>query len=220
MDDFEKILAAAGFRVSRRALDAGYESSATYLSRVWSGHRDVPVQNHVSAILATVDPEIPRRIAPPVMAELVDAYARAALLVPPAVDPSARAALEALAARGYTLVVVSNTMRTPGVVLRALLDRYGLLGFFTHTTFSDEIGIRKPDPEIFVRSLGAVGGDASTAVHVGDDPVLDVEGARRAHMRVIQVRSAPGRSAAGQMPDAVIPTIGDLPAAVMQLDSQ
>ena len=64
MEEFEKILAAAGLRVSRRALDAGYEASGTYLARIWTDRRDVPVQNHVSAILAGADRDLPRRVAP------------------------------------------------------------------------------------------------------------------------------------------------------------
>jgi FMN phosphatase YigB (HAD superfamily) len=218
MDDFEKILAASGVGVSRRALDAGYEASATYLSRVWASHRDVPVQDHVSAILAAADPDIPRRVAPSVMTELVGAYASPALLVPPAVDPGARMALESLTGRGYTVVLISNTMRTPGTTLRKLLEQYGVLGFFEHTTFSDEVGIRKPAREIFTLSLRAVGADPATAVHVGDDAVLDVEGARGAGMRVIQVRSTPGRPPVGQMADAVITSMRELPAAVERLD--
>jgi HAD superfamily hydrolase (TIGR01509 family) len=219
MDDFDTILAEAGVRVSRRALDAAYETSARYLGRIWSDCRDVPVQDHVSAILAATDPKIPRRVGPALMAALVDAYARPALLVPPAVDHGARAALETLAGRDYTLVLVSNTMRTPGTTLRKLLDRYGLLSFFAHTTFSDEVGIRKPAPEIFALSLRAVGGEAATAVHVGDDAILDVEGARAAGMRVIQVTSTPGRAPAGQTADAVIPSLAALPAAVERLDT-
>ena len=218
MDDFDAILAEAGLPVSRRALDAAYETSASYLGRIWSDRRDVPVQDHVSAILAATDPDITRRVGPAVMAALVDAYARPALLVPPAVDHGARPALETLAGRGYTLVVVSNTMRTPGTTLRKLLDRYGLLPFFAHTTFSDEVGVRKPAPEIFALSLRAVGGDAATAVHVGDDAILDVEGARAAGMRVIQVTSTPGRAPVGQTADAVIPSLTALPDAVERLD--
>jgi len=214
MDDFAKVLAAAGLDVARRALDRGYEASGAYLGRVWSDDRDVPVERHVATILTAADPELPRRVTASVMAELVDAYARPVLLVPPAVDPSARVALETLAARGYSLVLVSNTMRTPGATLRKLLEQYGLLGFFTHTTFSDEVGIRKPAPEIFALSLRAVGGDAATAVHVGDDARLDVDGAHAAGMRVIQVRSTPGRPPAGRAPDAVITSLRDLPAAI------
>jgi putative hydrolase of the HAD superfamily len=130
------------------------------------------------------------------------------------VDPSARAALETLTARGYAIVLVSNTMRTPGATLRKLLEQYGLLGFFAHTTFSDEVGIRKPAPEIFALSLRAVGGDAATAVHVGDDTRLDVEGARAAGMRVIQLRSAASGPPAGRPPDAVITSLRELPEAI------
>ena len=214
MADFEEILGAAGLRVSRQALDAGYETSGSYLGRVWRDHRDVPVQQHVSAILAAADPDLPRRVAGGVMAELVEAYARPALLVPPAVDPGSRGALEALSARGYALVLVSNTMRTPGVVLRKLLEGYGLLSFLAHTTFSDEVGVRKPAPEIFTLSLRAVGAEAATAVHVGDDRVLDVVGAHAAGMRAIHLQATPEPSGA----EAVISSIRDLPAAVARLD--
>ena len=218
MDDFDTILSGAGVPVSRRALAAAYETSASYLGRIWRDCRDVPVEDHVSAILAAADSGIAPLIGPALMAALVDAYARPALLMPPAVDDGARAALETLAGRGYTFVLVSNTMRTPGTTLRKLLERYGLLSFFAHTTFSDEVGVRKPAPEIFALSLRAVGGDAATALHVGDDAVLDVEGARAAGMRVIQVRSAPGRPPTSQAADAVIPGLDALPAAVERLD--
>jgi len=218
MDDFEQILAGAGVRVARRALDAAYEASGSELGRIWSSYRDVPVERHVSAILAAAGPDVAGQIGPAERAALVEAYVRPALLVPPDVDPTARAALEALTNRGYTLVLVSNTMRTPGATLRKLLDRYGLLGLFKHTTFSDEVGVRKPAPEIFALALRAVGGDAATAVHVGDDLVLDVEGARSAGLRVIQVRTTPGQPPVSQTADAVIPSLADLPAAVAHLD--
>ena len=109
-------------------------------------------------------------------------------------------------------------MRTPGATLRKLLDRYGLLGFFEHTTFSDEVGVRKPAPAIFALSLRAVGADAATAVHVGDDPVLDVDGARGAGMRVIQVTTTSGPPAVGRRADAAIASLTELPAAVARLD--
>jgi putative hydrolase of the HAD superfamily len=218
MDDFAQILAGAGVRVSRPALDAAYEASGSELGRIWTSHRDVPVERHVSAILTAAGSDVSEQIGPAERAALVEAYVRPALLVPPAVDPTARGALEALRDRGYTLVLVSNTMRTPGATLRKLLDRYGLLGLFAHTTFSDEVGIRKPAPEIFALSLRAVGGDATTAVHVGDDLILDVEGARSAGMRVIQVRAARGRPPVSQTADVIIPSLAELPAAVARLD--
>ena len=78
------------------------------------------------------------------------------------------------------------------------------------------MGIRKPAPEIFALTLRAIGGDPATAVHVGDDPVLDVQGAQAAGMRAIQVRSS--RRWNSVRPDRTISRLADLPAAVEQLD--
>jgi putative hydrolase of the HAD superfamily len=217
--DFEKILAAAGLRATGAALDRAYEESGSYLGRIWARHRDVPVADHVRAILAAVDPELPNRVSAEITTMLIDAYSRPVLLVPPAVDDSALGALEALGQRGDALALVSNTMRTPGATLRKLLDRYRLLGCFTHTTFSDEVGVRKPDPEIFALTLRAVGGEAETAVHVGDDEILDVHGARAAGMRAIQVTSLSLQALGAQRPDEAIPRLGALPAAIERLES-
>ncbi len=217
--DFATILAAAGLRARGGALDRAYDESGAFLSRVWSQNRDVPVTEHVRAILAAVDPGFPQRVTGETMAMLTEAYARPALLVPPTVDESARAAFAALTGRGYTLALISNIMRTPGVTLRRLLEHYGLLRYFRHTTFSDEVGVRKPDPEIFALTLRAVGAEPADAVHVGDDEVLDVQGARAAGMRVIQVTSDTPRPLGPWGPDGVIPRLGGLPDAIARLES-
>lgn len=217
--DFETILGGAGIGVSRAALDRAYDESGAFLARVWATNRDVPVAEHVRAIVAALDPELPARLPADVAASLVDAYARPALLVPPSVDAGARAALEALRARGYALAVVSNTMRTPGTTLRHLLERYRLLGCFAHTTFSDEVGVRKPDPQIFALTLRALGSAPEAAVHVGDDAVLDVEGARAAGMRTVQVTSVSLKALGAQRPDAAIPGLAALPDVIAQLES-
>jgi putative hydrolase of the HAD superfamily len=113
--------------------------------------------------------------------------------------------------------VVSNTMRTPGATLRRLLEHFGLLQHFAHTTFSDEVAVRKPAPEIFWLTLRAVGAEAASAVHVGDDPVLDVCGARAAGMRAIQVGHRRSRRAADPEPDAIIAGLAALPQAIAEL---
>jgi putative hydrolase of the HAD superfamily len=219
MRDFENILAGAGVRVSSAALDRAYEASAVYLSRIWAQHRDVPVVDHVRAIVGGVDGGLPGRLPADVMAALVDAYSRPALLVPPTADAGALKALSALREEGYTLAVVSNTMRTPGATLRKVLEKLGLLRCFAHLVFSDEIGVRKPDPAIFLGALKAIGGDPATAIHVGDDGMLDVGGARAAGMRVIQVTSSSLKALGGRRPDAVIPSLVALPDAVARLQT-
>jgi FMN phosphatase YigB (HAD superfamily) len=218
LTEIEKLLGAAGMSVSAAALDRAYDESGTYLGRIWQTTKDVPVQDHVRAILAAVDSGLPRRVPSTLMTALVDAYSAPILVVPPAVDDSALAALQALDGAGYTLAIVSNIMRTPGVTLRRLLERFRLLSFFKHATFSDEVGIRKPAPEIFALTLRAVGGEPATAVHVGDDPVLDVLGAHAAGMRVVQVTSLRALPSGAKRPDLTIPRLADLPDAIDRLE--
>ena len=208
------ILARTGVTVSQADLDRAYVDSGRRLARIWQYRRDVPVSEHVTAVLDALDPELPDRLPAGILATLRDAYASPALRVPPAADEGALAALDELRARGLVLALVSNTMRTPGAVLRQIFDRVGLLAPFRVLTFSDECGIRKPDPEIFLLTLRQLGVSPEEAVHVGDDPVLDVEGARDARMRgVIQV-SADGRATGPVSPDTVIRRLGELPAAL------
>jgi putative hydrolase of the HAD superfamily len=214
--DIESLLAAAGVTVSTAALDRAYDESGTYLNRIWATHRDVPVDDHIRAILTAIDPGLPKRVPPSLMTALIEAYSRPILVVPPAVDDTALAALESLSG-GYTLALISNVMRTPGAALRRLLERFRLLGYFQHTTFSDEVRIRKPAPEIFHLTLRAVAGEPETSVHVGDDPILDVQGARAAGMRVIQVISS--SAARGPRPDLTISRLAELPEAIEQLES-
>ena len=214
--DFESILRGAGIEVSPRTLDQAYRESGRRIGEIWLSRKDVPVQQHVVTLLEAVDPELPKRLGPGVMSMLVHAYANPALLVPPTPDQSAKATLTALAAQGIVLCVVSNTMRTPGFVLRKVLDGYGLLAPFKLLTFSDECGVRKPAPEIFHLTLRQVGVAPEEAVHVGDDPVLDVQGAQEAGMRVIQVTSE-SRATLSRKPDATIRVLGELPAALSLL---
>jgi putative hydrolase of the HAD superfamily len=219
MEEFARILRAQGVRTSASSLSRAYDASAPVLADLWRRNRDLSGDGHVQAILDGLDPALAGGLSAAVRAELLEAYASPALEVPPSVDEGARLALETLRARGYALALVSNTMRTPGFGLRRLLQRFGLLGCFQHTTFSDELGIRKPDPEIFWHTLRAVGAAAEESVHVGDDPVLDVHGARQAGLRVIQVTTVSLASLGPAGPDDAIAGMAGLPEAVSRLET-
>jgi putative hydrolase of the HAD superfamily len=80
-------------------------------------------------------------------------------------------ALEQLRAR-FRLFAISNG--------NADLATIGLGRFFEHALAAREAGVLKPDPRIFELLLERAGVGASQVVHVGDDAVADVDGARRA----------------------------------------
>jgi putative hydrolase of the HAD superfamily len=97
--------------------------------------------------------------------------------------PHVHEAVGALKQAGYHLGVICNTGMAGGRVLREVLRRHGLLEYFEVTTFSNEFGVSKPHPSIFLHTLAQLGGVApAQALHVGDVVDLDIEGARRAGM--------------------------------------
>src|SRR4029434_7897141 len=55
MADFESLLAGMGVTATAGALDRAYDASAGWLGRVWAKNRDVPVTDHVRAVLVGVD---------------------------------------------------------------------------------------------------------------------------------------------------------------------
>lgn len=64
-----------------------------------------------------------------------------------------------------------------------MLERHGLLRYFGPIAYSDEIGVRKPEAEIFRVTLAAAGMQPGQALHIGDNPDADVVGARGIGMR-------------------------------------
>jgi putative hydrolase of the HAD superfamily len=88
--------------------------------------------------------------------------------------PGAREVLERLRAAGKRLAVVSNA---EGQVERDL-DEAGFGGLLETVVDSHRVGVAKPDPGIFAIALGRLGATPEEAVHVGDVPAYDVDGAR------------------------------------------
>jgi putative hydrolase of the HAD superfamily len=89
--------------------------------------------------------------------------------------------LEALRGEGLKLVVVSNWDST----LPSLLDRLDLTRHFDGVVVSALVGFSKPAREIFDTALALAGVAASEALHVGDSPSEDYEGARSAGLPAV-----------------------------------
>jgi len=100
----------------------------------------------------------------------------------------AREALARLADAGVRRALVCDTGLTPGVVVRKLLDRQGLLEHLEVCIFSDEAGVPKPHPSVFHAALEPLGSEPRHAAHVGDLRRTDIAGARAVGMRAIRIR--------------------------------
>jgi putative hydrolase of the HAD superfamily len=90
--------------------------------------------------------------------------------------PDVPPALERMRAVGLQLVVVSNW----DVSLHDRLAETGIAERVHGAVASAELGAAKPAPAIFAHALAMAGVPAGEALHVGDSPVEDVEGARAA----------------------------------------
>ena len=114
----------------------------------------------------------------------------------------------AWAAARYRLGVISDTMFSPGRVIRRLLEARGVLHHFDALVFSDETGFSKPDPRAFERAAAALDVRPGELVHVGDLRRTDVRGAQEAGAKALLFTGVHQDEEGGPEPDAVLPPIG------------
>jgi putative hydrolase of the HAD superfamily len=94
------------------------------------------------------------------------------------------------------------------------LEVIGLAPHFHAAVWAHKFGVGKPDPAIFHAACEALEVAPEEAVYVGDDPLLDVDGAQKAGLRAVWLRRAeiaPARACPAHVkPDAVCRTLHEL----------
>ena len=117
-------------------------------------------------------------------------------------------ALTQLAAR-FPLVSLTNG--------NADIQRIGIAHLFRFSISSRDCGVAKPAPEIFHAACDRLGLAPSAVLHVGDDPELDVAGARMAGLRTAWINRTGAAWSHPQRPDLIasdLATLADQLAAV------
>jgi FMN phosphatase YigB (HAD superfamily) len=150
--------------------------------------------------------------APGVAQALIDAH-RAALAAA-ATFPTHYGPLLQRLARTHRLAVVSNFDYSPTAL--AILETAGVRDLFAAIVVSDQVGWRKPRPDIFHYALEATGADPAHTLFVGDKAELDVAGAHRVGMDAAWVN--PGREplpAGVQPPEYEIRDLAELGPIVL-----
>jgi putative hydrolase of the HAD superfamily len=74
----------------------------------------------------------------------------------------------------------------------AKVEAMGIGAHMKAIVISEQVGVSKPSPEIFMTALTLIGAQASEALFVGDDPVADIVGAHNAGIPAVWLRR--GRS--------------------------
>jgi putative hydrolase of the HAD superfamily len=188
LPDHDRIAGAferAGVSVDRACLDRAHYAGVAALTEFTEGDRDIWVAYNRAYARACNTPEDALDDA---VEHLLNEFATGEVwsrTVPGSVD-----ALRRLAEIGVRLAIVSNAdgnaeprLRDLGVCqigagrgapVEAILD-------------STVVGVAKPDPRIFELALDALAVPADRAIHVGDTPGADVDGARAAAVHPVLV---------------------------------
>jgi putative hydrolase of the HAD superfamily len=97
--------------------------------------------------------------------------------------PESEAVLRHLREMGTKVFAVSNW----DIELAKVLDDIGWMGYFDGVIVSAVVGIEKPEGEIFEEALRVSGVSRDRVIHVGNDPITDIEGASRAGLDTVLV---------------------------------
>jgi putative hydrolase of the HAD superfamily len=124
-------------------------------------------------------------------------------------DAAARMTLVRLRQDGWGLGILTNGQPS---VQAAKVAALGLGGLIDHVVYAHEHAPDgKPAVACFAEVLRVLAVDAADAVFVGDDPVRDIGGARRAGLRTIRTIEHAARAIRSDA-DAIVTRIADVPA--------
>jgi putative hydrolase of the HAD superfamily len=203
------LLQDQGFPGSLEEIEVAYDHVGGRLETIWSRHEDVGPEGQVQLLLEALDAAWKAPQDRMLLANLEWAYVSPVLKALPVLIPGAAELLSGLRGQ-YRLGLICNTGRTPGTMLKIVLQRLGIVDHFDVLTFSDVLGIRKPDPQIFHLTLEQLEVRADRALHIGDNPSTDVLGARQAGMWAVLLGSS-GTLQAEEQGVRAIETLSALP---------
>ena len=224
----EEILTAHGFGELADRIEHAYRALWDRCHDLyWSMDLDVPCRRQIEHFLEELQLD-PKSFDGNVLEALEDAYAGAALEVLPKTVDGAEELLATLKSQGLRVGLISNTGRTPGSVLRAILDELRLAPSIDVMVFSNEHGECKPQTSIFEELRRGLGVAYEEMMFVGDNPYVDVHGAQRVGMKGVHF-DPPTRGTAVApavahgleiRPDAVVRRLADLLAVIRTMSHE
>lgn len=92
--------------------------------------------------------------------------------------------LKELRKRGYIVGVITNG---PSMLQNHKMDTSGLRPYLDIVVVSGDVGVHKPDPELFAYTADKLGLKTEECVYVGDHPINDIKGALDSGMHAIRM---------------------------------
>lgn len=136
-------------------------------------------------------PEFPAERIAPLGAELTYQYRQS--MGRRVVVDDGRDVVEELQRRGYTLGIISNLIGTREIP--EWLEAENFKPYFKSVVLSSMLGIRKPDPAIYLEAARSAGVEPARCAYVGDNLKRDVTGTRAAGFGMIVIMIEPKKLA-------------------------
>ena len=209
----DSIEQANGLVLEMDSLKQAVNKARTAWSAAWiDDHRTMGAAEWVSIVLDALNISLKRWE----LAAIEHRLETKLLDMMPILVNEAKGVLSALSGH-YRLAVISDTGLTPGWVLRQVLEQDQVDAYFSHLTFSDELGFSKPHPNAFLSTLAALEVEPHQAVHIGDLLRTDIAGAQGVGMRAVQyVGVSTDRTEPEVRPNAVIRSHQELSSLLRQ----
>jgi putative hydrolase of the HAD superfamily len=214
IDAWEHTLERNGLPVARDVIEAAIDDSWRTFDAAWQANHQYRAGDAAALVLS----KLPVRPEPALRDELVDLFVTVgSSAVLPSTD-NVEVALAALSEAGIRIGIICDVGMTPSTILREHLEKHGLLGYFDHWSFSDEVGVYKPDRRIFDHALAGLGGvDPAAAAHIGDLRRTDIAGARALGITAVRYAGVWDDPPADGVPegDLVVTDHADLASALL-----
>lgn len=235
-----KTLNKLGLNVSPDQVGAAVNETINTLLKIWDQNKDITHLDQLHYVVKFASGG-KVKLKEEWIPELSDAYISSLFEIQPYLNPGAVETLQRCQNQNKYIGLICNTGTTPGFGLRKFLQQQCIAQFFDTMTFSDEVGIRKPSPEIFHLTAGKLGTKPQETVHVGDNLKADVWGAKNAGFKAIHLLTPEGRdrqaendptslvsrsknlgtlTAAPGAPDKTIHSLDMLPKAIAELETR
>ncbi len=213
-DSWAEMLGSSGLEIDRKTLASVYDDARRLFNTAWEENRQFTGDHAARYVMdrltdGVVDPAELTALS----GNLLEAWHRCSETAEVVPVDGVAGVLDELRSRGIKVGIICDVGLMASPHLRAHLDRHGLLGHFDHWSFSDEVGVYKPDRRIFEHALAGLGGaDPRRSAHVGDRRRTDIAGASAMGMRAVRITAVFDDDDPGQGPsgDAVIDSYGTL----------
>jgi putative hydrolase of the HAD superfamily len=152
-----------------------------YFDKIWKNeHRTLNAKELLKIGLDYLKADLPENE----FNSVADFFGNILLKYPPEIFEGAKEVIPQLTEK-YKLGITSDTAYTSGKVLKQLLEKDGLLKYFSGFTYSDEAGCSKPDPKMFRSTMLRLGSKAHETIHVGDNEYTDIQGAKEEGLKTM-----------------------------------